>query len=74
MRTKLLKAIVLAHCGWISEAIFSLEKAFHEKDLPNLWIESSENLEKEKGKCWCRDGPQFDNTKSFFEPENKEPL
>ena len=46
MKSKLLKSIALANCGLIAESITYLSKSFNEKDLPNIWIDPSDNLNK----------------------------
>ena len=53
IRSKLLKAIALAESGLISDSIFYLGKAYSEKDLPNVWLDPSDSMEKDKGKNWC---------------------
>ena len=52
MRSKILKAIALTESGLIGDGIFFLAKAYSEKDLPNVWIDPSDNMEKDKGKNW----------------------
>ena len=72
MRSKILKAIALAESGLISESIFYLGKGYSEKDLPNVWIDPSDSMEKDKGKNWCLEECSFDTSKSW--QENKDSI
>jgi hypothetical protein len=69
---KLTKCLALASSGLISESIGCLAKVVNEKDLPNVWIEASDRLKREKGENWQFGEVAFDNTKPWSEGGNKE--
>jgi hypothetical protein len=71
VKAKLLKAIALASSGLISDSITTLAKVYHEKDLPNLWIESSDQLRRDKGYNWYFEEVHFNNSKPWNDPTNK---
>lgn len=74
VRAKIIKAIALAHCGLISEAIVYIAKVSQEKDLPITWIDPSDHLKREKGQNWFFEEVTFDNSKHWSEPPNKEAI
>jgi hypothetical protein len=71
VKAKLLKSIALASCGLISESIIYLAKVYQEKDLPNLWIDSSDQMKKDKGANWWFEDVKFDNSKPWNDNSNK---
>ena len=70
-KAKLLKTIMSAESGYISESITQLSKVANTKDLPILWLESSDFLKKEKGMNWVQEMQNFDNFAFWNEGNNK---
>lgn len=74
VRVKLIKAIALANCGLISESLLYLARVANEKDLPNLWIDPSDQMKREKGSNWYFEEVSFDNSKPWSDAGNKEAI
>lgn len=62
IKAKILKAICLADTAYISEAMKYLTKVSAEKDLPIIWLDSSDYLKKEKGMNWVQEGQPYNNS------------
>ncbi len=43
----------------------------NDKDLPVLWLDSSDSLKKEKGMNWVPEGSCYNNCELWTNPENK---
>lgn len=71
IKAKILKAICLAEAGFISESMKYLTKVAFEKDLPIIWLESSDYLKKEKGMNWVQEGQLYNNNEFWINAENK---
>lgn len=71
IKAKIYKAILLAELGLVSEAMTYLIKVANEKDLPVLWLDSSEFLKKEKGMNWVPETNSYNNTELWTNAENK---
>ena len=71
IKAKILKAICLAEAGFIAEAMKYLTKVAFEKDLPIIWLESSDYLKKEKGMNWVQEGQLYNNNEFWNNADNK---
>jgi hypothetical protein len=48
-----------------------LTKVSFEKDLPIIWLESSDYLKKEKGMNWVQEGLAYNNSEFWTHGDNK---
>lgn len=48
-----------------------MTKVAFEKDLPIIWLESSDYLKKEKGMNWVQEGQLYNNNEFWNTADNK---
>ena len=71
IKSKLYRSILLAESGLVSEAISYLIKVSNDKDLPILWLDSSDFLKKERGMNWVPEGNVYNNSELWINNDNK---